>query len=708
MDRRLRLPFRFVMACLVVAAAIVGMLDAAWLARAQLGSGIMRVSTTGSDMLSCGSEAAPCHTIQYALDHSDNNATILVAQGIYTYNPATSAKCLDSGITTAVVCVTTHSVTLLGGYSGSNWSLADPVRYPTIIDGEAAYRGVIAQNVTLHMEGFTIQNGLAKGDTSGSDYSTTAYGGGLQATNATLLLRHMIFKNNLAKGGDLNADIGAGGIGGGVSMNNFALGPIDNLFEDVVFEGNVAQGGRGNNRGGSGIGGALHAYNVRITLRNVTLTNNIAAGGPTDGTGLVGGTYADAQGGGAAIYFEAIAFFETITATGNQALGGAAPNGDGGGAFGGAFYAERAIVSVTDAQLRNNLAAGGAGGDIGGIAEGGAVQTDHSNIALDRVSVIANSARGGAGNVRGAVGGGGLALTRITMNILPESGGHISLVNCVIADNRAEQDAGSASGGGGGGLWLQGTEGTVSHTTIAHNSVGNGLIGQGVILIAVPISATASFDYGIVADHSTDAAFYVQQGAVVTLTRGLWSGNTRDTNTSDVLSGTFNGLATMLTGAANFISPGAPNYDYHIKGTSAARDQAVSSTLAVDLDNDSRLIFVPADIGADEYLPIVLTVTPVAAGKLRLNWKPNDWLAFLTHHYAISFTKESGAANPAEGVSPINAGMNTSLVLTGLTNYKEYTFTLQAQTVSNTVLDRSNIVAVRPIAHFILLPLILR
>jgi hypothetical protein len=701
------LPFRFILASLVLAVALVTVVDAARLACAQQGSGMLRVATTGRDAPGCGSEAAPCRTIQYAIDRSDNNATILVAQGIYTYDPATAADCFDYGITTAVVCVTAHSLTLLGGYSGSNWSLADPAQYPTIIDGEDAYRGVIAQNVTLRLEGFTIQNGLAKGHTSGSDYLTAAYGGGLQATNTTLLLRHMIFKDNLAKGGDLNAEIGAAGIGGGVSLNNYALGLIDNLFENVVFEGNLAQGGRGNNRGGNAVGGGLHAYNVRITLHNVTLTDNIAAGGPSNGTGLVGGTYADAQGGGVAIYLEAIAFFETITATGNQALGGEAPNGKGGGAFGGAFYAERAIVSITDAQLRNNLAEGGAGGDAGGLAEGGAIQTDHSNIALDRVSVIANSARGGAGKVKGAVGGGGLALTRIITNILPESSGHISLVNCVIADNRAEQNAGHLSGGGGGGLWLQGTEGTVSHTTIARNSVGSGLLGQGVILVAVPISAIANFDYGIVADHPTDAAFYVQQGAAVTLTRGLWSGNARDTNAGDDPSGTFNGLATMLTGAASFILPGAPNYDYHIKGTSAARNQANASAQQIDLDMDSRIVFAPADIGADEYAPIVLTVTPVAAGKLRLSWKANGWLASLTHHYTILFTKENGAANPAEGGSPINAGMNTSLVLTGLTNYKEYVFTIHANSVDK-VLDSSNAVAVRPIDHFVFLPLIRR
>lgn len=714
--------FRGVLTGLALAATLIGAGGGSRrVAVAQEDTGVIRVDgAVGNDVDDCGSEAAPCRTIQYAISESDAGDTILVAEGTYTYDPATAANCFDSGtgITTAVVCVTTHSLTLLGGYASGNWSLSDPALYPTLIDGENAYRGVLAQNVTLRLEGFTIQNGLAKGSNIGSTYdvNTNAYGGGLQSTSTALTLRNMIFKDNRAKGGDLNAEIGAGGIGGGLSMNNYQPANTYNLVENVVFEGNIAEGGRGSSRGGNGIGGGLHLYKVTVNFKNVTFRNNIARSGPTNGSGMVGWGYADAQGGAAAIYFYSQATFEGITAIENQALGGDAPNGSGGGSFGGALYYEHAVdPSITDGLFRGNLAEGGSGAGTGGLAEGGAIQTDGSNIALDRVSVIANIARSGDGSVKGSAGGGGLALTRMTSDgVTPDPGGNISIVNCVIADNRVEQGAGSPgnSGGGGGGLWLQGTLGTVSHTTFARNYAASGLIGQGVILIATPIPSVNNLDYVIFADHiangAADAALYVQQGATVNLNQGLWSGNSKDTNVAGYQPGTFNGLSTMRSGVADFVLPGTPHYDYHIKGTSAARNQATTSSQAVDLDLDSRLLFPPADIGADEYLPIVLTVTPFAARQLRLSWKPDTGLAATTHHYTIAFTKESGAVNPAEGASPINAGTATSLVLTGLTSSKQYIFTIQARNASNTVLDSSNNVAAAPADRFVFLPMICR
>jgi hypothetical protein len=89
----------------------------------------------------------------------------------------------------------------------------------------------------------------------------------------------------------------------------------------------------------------------------------------------------------------------------------------------------------------------------------------------------------------------------------------------------------------------------------------------------------------------------------------------------------------MITGAAQFVSPGAPNYDYHIRGSSAARDQASGSTETIDLDGKSRTLFAPADIGAYEYLPIVATVAPVGSGKLQVSWVTDVTLAASTHHY---------------------------------------------------------------------------
>jgi hypothetical protein len=564
------------------------------------------------DNTSCGSEAAPCRTIQYGIRRSVSGDTILVAQGTYTFDPA-QTPCFEFGTTPAVVCIHGKNLTLLGGYSGTDWSVPDPVRYPVIIDGQQANRGVLAWNAaSLRLEGFTIQNGRSQGATSGSDLSTFAYGGGVRVIEMDLTLRNMVFRNNQAVGGDTAQAYGGSGIGGGLAVSNADPTAINVALENITYDGNRATGGRGAQLGGTAIGGGMHFTGlINVSGDDLTFTNNVAAGGPTNGSGYISGRgYGDAQGGGASFYMGPQATFQHVVATGNQALGGNVPNGDGGGAFGGAFFFEHVSVSVLDGALKGNLAQGGSGinatGGYGGLSEGGAIQSDDSEVTLNRVSVIANTVRSGNSSVyKGAVGGGGLALTRFTENVA------IHIVNSIIADNRAELGTGATLwGGGGGGLFLQGTTGSIVNSTIANNYVSNGLLGQAIVMTGGD-ATIADLDYTIIANHTNSvsaSALYVQAGATVNLDHGLWSNNTLNTNAAGNQPGVFNGLTTMRTGSAGFVSAGAPNYDYHIQGNSAARDQASGSSVALDLDTQSRTLYSTPDIGADEYVPFVVSV----------------------------------------------------------------------------------------------------
>ena len=88
-----------------------------------------------------------------------------MAAGSYTYN-AGADNC--SFLTTrAVACFVDKDLSILGGFTTSNWSQPNPIQNLTVIDGQNNWRGVaiIAFNSTasLRMEGFTIQNGLAQG-----------------------------------------------------------------------------------------------------------------------------------------------------------------------------------------------------------------------------------------------------------------------------------------------------------------------------------------------------------------------------------------------------------------------------------------------------------------------------------------------------------------------------------------------------------------
>jgi hypothetical protein len=190
------------------------------------------------------------------------------------------------------------------------------------------------------------------------------------------------------------------------------------------------------------------------------------------------------------------------------------------------------------------------------------------------------------------------------------------------------------------------------------------------------------------------------------LHQGLWSDNQfPDINSDSPVRGDIYGLETMITGTANFVSPGAPNFDYHIFGNSAARDHAIDSSEPTDIDGESRTIFAPPDIGADEYVPIVLTAAPSGAGRLLLNWRPNAVLAANTSHYSIIVEPEPGANPPPMG-SPIDAGTATSFVLDSLSDTRTYTLSVQALTDTDLVIETSNTVVTMPLPYATFLSLL--
>lgn len=706
----------FALTSFILAATIMAALGgSANVAVAQRGTGVIRIASYGENVNTCGSPEQPCRTLAYGVKRANAGDTVLVAQGTYTFDSGTvpPIPCSDSGTTSAVLCVASKSLTILGGYSGSDWAIADPEHYPTIIDGQNAYRGVSLQNGTYRMEGFTIQNGRAQGASSGSAYQIDAYGAGLIATLAPITLRDMIFKNNQAHGGNTSLDGGGCAVGGAMSLLNYnTSSPYVNTLENIQFSNNLAQGGTGGQRGGNAIGGALHTYAVIVNGTNLKFTANIASSGSSNGSGeSPTWLYADAQGGAAAFYIGSIVNFKELTVTGNQALGGDAPNGIGGGSFGGGLYFEHVTATVSDSIVSGNLAQAGDGKNPtsgGSLAEGGGLQSDDSSITLDTVSIINNIARGGNGTVyRGPAGGGGAAITGIERHDLP---GRIT--NSIIADNRVEQSTtGQIAGGGGGGLWLQGMTVDILHTTIARNWVASNLVGSGAVIIGpyagVP-AATANFQYDIFANHTTGSGtLYVQAGAVANLTRGLWSENSLNTNAAGYQPGTINGLSTMVTGLAKFISPGAPNYDYHIQGTSDARNNATGSANLVDVDYESRLVYIPADIGADEYVPFILSVSPAGSERLYVTWQPAEFIAATAHHYLITVTPEAGA-NPPTGGTSFNVTSGSSLLLQGLTNGKTYSVKIQAYTPSGTLIDSSNVQSAKPMEYTIVLPAVTR
>jgi len=576
-----------------------------------------RVATSGSDTSSCGSTSAPCQSIQYAVNRAASGDTILVAGGTYTYKA--SVDTCSFLTTRAVVCFVDKHLTIRGGFSTSNWITPDPIANPTIIDGGNSRRGVaiIAYNSTasLTMEGFTIQNGLAQGTSSGDDFYTFAFGGGMWAQNSAVTLRDVIFRNNRAQGGNTSGQYGGAGSGGGLAIQSTKNGVVS-VLERVVFENNRAVGGSGVRRGGLAVGGGLYTYQAAINGTDIQITNNLAQAGSSSGSGVdnILGLRADAIGGGASFQIGSTITLERLTVSDNSAIGGNAGTGSGsvgGGAYGGALHAERSQLTLRDVVMNNNTARGG-NSATGGLAFGGGLMTDATYANLDRVSVMHNAAISGGsltGGSAGAPGGGGAYITTFT-----GTGYSAQVVNSIFADNRVEVGTpGSDAGGGGAGLVIQGMTVDVIHGTFVSNYFVGGLIsGQAILVQGTQGSggtpATANIKNVIIADHkntatSNTSALTVAANSTARLTRGIFSGNTNDTNINGrpFAPGTITGLETMLSVAdVRFVAPGAPYWDYHLGAGSPAIDQGVDQGVGFDIDGQLRPINGTVDIGADE------------------------------------------------------------------------------------------------------------
>lgn len=679
------------------------------------------VATTGSDSGDCSSVASPCHTIQYAVNQSSSGNRILVALGTYIYGSQVDYCSNQTSIKPAsVICFVDKGLTILGGYSTNNWLTASPSVNITVIDGQNIYRGVAAigyltTTAYLDMEGFTIQNGLAQGPTN---YDTTGIGGGMLVQHAAVTLKDMVFKNNQAIGQNTSSGAGGSADGAAIRIESTPVG-TSSLLQRVTFDNNRSYGGTGPDRGGVAFG-ALFIYASNVTVENAIFTDNLAQAGSSTGNGTSGGLNADALGGALGVELCNIINIWHIIVSGNQIRGGNATE-KGGGAYGaGILVEDTTLFSISDAYVENNTAIAG-NARIGGNAGGGGIIVVNSGQAtFERVKVINNSAIGGnstSGGMAGPSAGGGMYIFATHTGTF-----HATLNNVIIAENQANQGSIGVQplgNGGGGGIIIHGTNADINHTTIVRNQIGSNLVlGQGLVVQPWDsLPAAVNLNNSIISDHSGGdaraSAIVVEPGSTLTFNHGLFAGNTRNTNENamPVSPGTINGLSTMLSAnSVGFISPGSPSYNYRLRLDSPARDQATSSTISDDIDGQSRPYNGASDLGADEYWPFVLSVTP-GDGTLRLDWTAGaNELAGGVNHYEIIVTCEVGANPPQEGScgQPINAGAATSFMIIGLTNFKLYTMTVYAYDSSDGLIARSIIVTATSTDILLYFPLVIQ
>ena len=586
------------------------------------------VAPSGSDGNYPGNPSAPLRSIQHAVTVAASGDVILLAAGTYGYDPSADREgnyTRNFGATTVVTVINKH-LSIVGGYSATDWSNYDPIANQSIIDGGYQYRGIWVEGyagpTSLTLKGVTITRGVARGIPKlGGSAAIDGVGGGMLVNFAPVLIQDVMFVRNQALGAYTDQAIGGAGAGGGLALRSLPDRQVGGSLVNVAFVGNVARAGGGTDRGGYGHGGGLFTAAYNTFGSNLVFTDNVAYGGQTSGDGIdPNGELADAQGGGLDIHIDSVANLNGVRAERNYAIGAYSPGANSGGAYGAGIYSERATLSLTNATVRSNTARGG-NGDNGataaaGFANGGGLMTINTDTTISQSTFVGNVARGGDGDVfKGVSGGGGIALVSEPWKPGYE---HVTaqLTNILVANNCVVYGNGpdDTRGGGGGGIWIDGPTTTIRHATVAQNQlIGSDpnrptQLGQGIV-VGPAVPTVVALSYSIIADHRNNlsagrgyaAALHVLPGSTIYLGRNLFANNSNPMNANGMPApaGRYVGIETnFYANWAGFVNPGSPAYDYRIDANSAAVDKGNGSNVAIDLLGRKRTGI--ADLGAFE------------------------------------------------------------------------------------------------------------
>jgi len=201
------------------------------------------VAAAGNDSSNdCTNSAAPCRTVQHAVDQSDPDDEILVATGVYT------GVQNRSGMTQVVYI--SQTVTVRGGYS-SDFVTWDPNAYPTTLDAQGQGRvvSIVGGGVGPTLEGFTITGGNANGLTANCPNvggQSDGCGGGVFVYQAHPIIVNNIVTNNVAA-----ISAGSHSASGGGLCLSWATGSV--ITGNLIISNTASLGNRG-------MGGGIHLY----------------------------------------------------------------------------------------------------------------------------------------------------------------------------------------------------------------------------------------------------------------------------------------------------------------------------------------------------------------------------------------------------------------------------------------------------------------
>jgi hypothetical protein len=460
---------------------------------------------------------------------SGPGATIIDASGLSVGNSRDRAF----HITASGVTVTFQDLIIQHGHAaddGTSGVSTDPEAQNT----HRAGGGILNNGGSVTLDNVIVRlcHALGKGDTVINAHTTLdALGGGIASLTPTgnVIITDSTLMLNTASGGDGgNFNNGEGSIAKGGSIY-FAGGTLNVSASRIAAS--IASGGNGGSQdqngqtnggfGGLAQGGGVWVGGGTVTIDNTTFEDTEAIGGNsgTGGNGVNPAGSADGGGlyslGNVTVTNSTFNFARADGGDGGDAFGttclGGHSAGDGGGARGGAIFADGGTMIINTATFANNFATGGDGGDggqtdgglncgnhgAGGLAFGGAIANNAATLNIKHATISLNSAQ--AGNT-GVNQGGANKPPRL---VAEGAGGGVrvgpagaTFENTIVAANTAANGLGDATGAPTPGPNVDGTVTSNGHNLLGVATDATGFTGPGDQTGANPLLAALADNGG--------------------------------------------------------------------------------------------------------------------------------------------------------------------------------------------------------------------
>jgi len=385
------------------------------------------VATNGTDGVNtCTNPAAPCATLQHALDEAFNADVIEVAVGAYTEPD---------------IVVSNH-LTIQG--QGMESTIVQAATGPCMASNRVF---TVLSNTTVLIENMTIRHGAT---TSGDS------GGGL-LNSGTLTLNNCMVRDNVTGNGSLVGSHGGGIFNSGMlTLNHSAImgnatGDATNDIHDApgygggIYNANgnvtlnaciVSNNMTGNALDSGGLGGGLYNYNGDMELNDSAICDNMTGtGGALGRGGDGGGIYNYAVSAPATLRLNHCTVCRNTTGSAGEGVASGS-NGDGGGIYNRAIAA-MAILNISNSTISCNLTDGGGSnssdGSGGGIYNWAFASGAIAMTKLNHSTISSNHVGDGAGGGIYETIFGDVATSRVAI-------AHTILANNVVSSNGVGPD----------------------------------------------------------------------------------------------------------------------------------------------------------------------------------------------------------------------------------------------------------------------------